>query len=162
MRKGACGQIQQWCVAALLDTSTHPVKGLTALIRALCSSVERTLRVLAQTAMPVPDSAILRVLRLLDASPRLTQRDMARELDVSLGKANYCLRALTAKGFVKVQNFRNSTNKRAYLYLLTPEGVAAKANLTRHFLARKREEYDALRLELERLQRESGDAVEVL
>ena len=111
--------------------------------------------------MPVPDSSILRVLRLLDASPRLTQRDMAREMGVSLGKANYCLRALIGKGFVKVQNFRNSTNKRAYLYLLTPDGVAAKANLTRDFLARKREEYDALRLEVERLQQESESAVEV-
>jgi EPS-associated MarR family transcriptional regulator len=105
--------------------------------------------------MLVPDSSILRVLRLLDASPRLTQRDIAREMGVSLGKANYCLRALVGKGFVKVQNFRNSTNKRGYLYLLTPEGAAAKASLTRDFLVRKREEYDALRLELERLQRES-------
>jgi EPS-associated MarR family transcriptional regulator len=86
---------------------------------------------------------------------------MARELGVSLGKTNYCLRALIGKGFVKAQNFRNSTNKRAYLYLLTPEGVAAKANLTRQFLARKREEYDALRIEVERLQRESEAAVEV-
>jgi EPS-associated MarR family transcriptional regulator len=111
--------------------------------------------------MLVPDSSILRVLRLLDASPRLTQREMARELGVSLGKANYCLRALLSKGFVKVQNFRNSANKRGYIYLLTPEGVAAKANLTRHFLARKREEYDALRLEVERLQKESETAVEV-
>jgi len=110
--------------------------------------------------MMVPDSSILRVLRLIDASPPLTQREMARELGVSLGKANYCLRELLGKGLVKVQNFRNSTNKRGYLYLLTPEGVAAKANLTRHFLARKQEEYDALRLEVERLQRES-DAVEV-
>ena len=110
--------------------------------------------------VPVPDSSILRVLRLLEASPRLTQREMARELGVSLGKANYCLRALIGKGFVKVQNFRNSTNRRPYFYLLTPEGVAAKARLTRHFLARKREEYDALRLELEGLQRESESAVE--
>jgi EPS-associated MarR family transcriptional regulator len=108
--------------------------------------------------MLVPDSSILRVLRLLDASPRLTQREMARELGVSLGKANYCLRALLGKGFVKVQNFRNNENKRAYLYLLTPEGVAAKASLTRDFLARKREEYDALRIEVERLQRESESA----
>lgn len=105
--------------------------------------------------MSVPDSAILRVLRLLDTSPRLTQREMAREMGVSLGKTNYCLRALLGKGFVKVQNFRNSTNKRGYAYLLTPEGVAAKAELTRHFLARKRDEYDALRLEIERLQQES-------
>ena len=111
--------------------------------------------------MLVPDSSLLRVLRLLDASPQLTQRDIAREMGVSLGKANYCLRALIGKGFVKVQNFRNSTNKRAYLYLLTPDGVTAKANLTRDFLARKRVEYDALRLEVERLQRESENAVEV-
>jgi EPS-associated MarR family transcriptional regulator len=109
--------------------------------------------------MLVPDSSILRVLRLIDASPRLTQREMSRELGVSLGKANYCLRALLSKGFVKVQNFRNSTNKRGYVYLLTPEGVAAKASLTRDFLVRKREEYDALRLEIERLQRESEKAV---
>lgn len=111
--------------------------------------------------MRVPDSSLLRVLRLLDASPRLTQRDVAREMGVSLGKANYCLRALIGKGFVKAQNFRNSTNKRAYLYLLTPDGVTAKANLTRDFLARKRAEYDALRLEVELLEQESDGAVEV-
>lgn len=107
--------------------------------------------------MPVPDSSILHVLRLLEASPALTQREMAREMGISLGKANYCLRALLGKGFVKVQNFRNSPNKRGYVYLLTPEGVAAKASLTRDFLARKIEEYDALKLEIERLQRESAD-----
>ena len=105
--------------------------------------------------MPVPDASILRVLRLLEASPELTQREMARELGMSLGKANYCLRALLGKGFVKIQNFRNNPNKRGYAYLLTPEGVAAKANLTRIFLARKQEEYDALRLEIEGLRRES-------
>jgi EPS-associated MarR family transcriptional regulator len=136
-------------------------EGLTPCICNLCSSVEQTFRAQARPAMLVPDYSILRVLRLLDASPRLTQREMARELGVSLGKANYCLRALLGKGFVKVQNFRKSTNKRGYVYLLTAEGVAAKANLTRHFLARKREEYDALRLEVERLQRESESAVEV-
>ena len=80
---------------------------------------------------------------------------MAREMGVSLGKANYCLRALLGKGFVKAQNFRNNPNKRGYVYFLTPEGLAAKASLTRHFLARKIEEYDALRIEIERLQRES-------
>ena len=111
--------------------------------------------------MPVPDSSILRVLRLLDGSPRITQREIAREMGVSLGKANYCLRALLGKGFVKVQNFRNSTNKRSYMYLLTPDGLVEKAVLTQRFLARKREEYDALRLEIERLQRESEATVEV-
>jgi EPS-associated MarR family transcriptional regulator len=85
---------------------------------------------------------------------------MAHELGMSLGKANYLLKALLGKGFVKIQNFRNSSNKRGYAYLLTPEGVTAKAELTRHFLARKIEEYDALRLEIERLRLESEGAVE--
>lgn len=111
--------------------------------------------------MTVSDTSTLRVLRLLEANPRLNQREMARELGVSLGKANYCLRALLGKGFVKAQNFRQSRNKLAYIYLLTPEGVAAKADLTRKFLARKREEYSALKLEIERLQLEceQNDAV---
>ncbi len=82
---------------------------------------------------------------------------MARELGMSVGKANYLLRALLAKGFVKIQNFRNSSNKRGYAYLLTPEGVAAKTELTRRFLAQKIEEYDALRLEIERLRGENDD-----
>jgi EPS-associated MarR family transcriptional regulator len=110
--------------------------------------------------MPVPDSSILRVLRLVDASPRLTQREMARELGVSLGKANYCVQALLKTGLVKVQNFRKSREKRGYVYLLTPKGVLAKADLTKRFLARKREEYEALRLEIERLQQESGSGTE--
>lgn len=106
---------------------------------------------------PTTDPSQLSVLRLLDESPSRTQREMAQELGMSLGKANYVLRALLGKGFVKIQNFRNSSKKRGYAYLLTPEGVAAKAELTRHFLARKMEEYDALRLEIERLQAESED-----
>ncbi len=76
-----------------------------------------------------------------------------------MGKANFVLRALLDKGLVKVHNFRNSENKRAYAYLLTSEGVAAKADLTRHFLARKVQEYDELRLEIEGLKAEcKGDA----
>jgi EPS-associated MarR family transcriptional regulator len=107
------------------------------------------------------DSSLLGVLRLLDARPSRSQREVAHELGMSLGKANYLLRALLGKGFVKVQNFRSSSNKRAYAYLLTPEGVAAKADLTRRFLARKIEEYDALRLEIERLRGESVAEIEV-
>lgn len=101
------------------------------------------------------DSSILGILRLLQRSPSRTQREMAHELGMSLGKANYVLQALLSRGFVKVQNFRNSSNKRAYAYLLTPAGVAAKAEITRRFLARKIEEYDALREEIERLRSES-------
>lgn len=85
---------------------------------------------------------------------------MANDLGMSLGKANYLLKALLEKGFVKVGNFRNSSNKRAYAYLLTPEGVAAKAEFTRYFLARKIEEYDSLRLEIDQLRAETDGAVE--
>jgi EPS-associated MarR family transcriptional regulator len=108
----------------------------------------------------VTDASLLGVLRLLVASPSRTQREMARELGMSLGTANYLLRALLGKGFLKIQNFHNSSNKRGYAYLLTPEGVAAKAELTRHFLARKIEEYEALRLEIEQLRGETEGAVE--
>ena len=83
---------------------------------------------------------------------------MAQELGMSLGKANYLLRALLSKGYVKVQNFRHSSNKRGYAYLITPEGMSAKAELTRHFLARKIEEYDTLRVEIERLRGETERA----
>jgi EPS-associated MarR family transcriptional regulator len=75
---------------------------------------------------------------------------------VSLGKINYCLRALIARGLVKAENFRQSSNRLAYVYLLTPDGIAAKAELTRRFLARRMAEYEALRREIEGLERESG------
>ena len=103
----------------------------------------------------VNDPTSLSVLRLLATSPHVSQREVASSVGVSLGKANYCLRALIAKGFVKAENYRKSSNKLAYLYLLTPAGVAAKADLTRQFLARKVKEYEVLRQEIEGLERES-------
>lgn len=98
------------------------------------------------------------MLRLLDAKQQLSQREVAASLGMSLGKVNYCLRALIAKGLVKVENYRNSDNKLAYFYLLTPSGITAKAELTRHFLARKVQEYDELRVEIEQLQEEHDRA----
>ena len=83
---------------------------------------------------------------------------MAASLGVSLGKANYCIRALIEKGFVKAENYRSSSNKLSYLYVLTPSGIAAKAELTRYFLARKVRDYEALRIEIEQLQKESEGA----
>lgn len=99
----------------------------------------------------------LGMLRLLKASPSRSQREMAQQLGMSVGKANYLLKALMDKGFLKVQNFRNSSSKRSYAYFLTPEGAAAKADLTKRFLARKIEEYEALRLEIERLSWENDE-----
>lgn len=101
------------------------------------------------------DSTTLNVLRLLAVSPRLSQREVASAVGVSVGKVNYCLRALIGKGLVKAKNYRKSSNRLAYLYLLTPAGVAAKADLTRRFLARKVKEYEALRQEIEELKSES-------
>lgn len=96
-----------------------------------------------------------RLMRLLQANPQLSQRDAARELGVSLGKINYCLRALIGKGWIKAGNFRNSQNKAAYMYLLTPRGLEQKASLTLEFLNVKLAEYEALRAEIEQMRREA-------
>src|SRR5690606_5368607 len=97
----------------------------------------------------------LKVLRLLESDPGLSQRDLSQALGISLGKTNYCMRALLDKGLIKMQNFRNSENKLGYAYLLTPAGIAAKADLTRSFLKIKMREYEALEREIEQLQREA-------
>ncbi len=95
-------------------------------------------------------------MRTLEKYPAQSQRDLASALGVSVGRVNYCLRALAAKGLVKVEHYRTSTNRLAYLYLLTPAGVAEKAVLTRRFLARKVAEYDQLQQEIDILAREAG------
>ncbi len=95
-----------------------------------------------------------RVLRLLQESPDLTQRQIAEALGISLGGANYCLRALVNKGLVKIKNFRSSNNKIGYAYLLTPKGISEKTTLTTHFLKRKMGEYEALKDEIESLKKE--------
>ena len=97
----------------------------------------------------------LQVLRLLESNPQLSQRELAAALGVSLGKTNFCLRALLDKGRVKVQNFQNNKQKLAYAYLLTPAGIAEKSALTKRFLTRKLEEYELLRAEIELLVRET-------
>ena len=96
----------------------------------------------------------LKVMRLLVDNPSLSQRELADALGVSLGKTNYCLKALMNRGLVKVQNFRNNQNKLAYAYLLTPLGIAEKASLTTQFLRRKVAEYEGLNREIEQLRRE--------
>ena len=87
-------------------------------------------------------------MRLLDENPDLTQRELAEKLGVSVGGLNYCLKALTEKGLVKMQNFANSKNKFGYMYVLTPSGIAEKTRLASAFLKRKMEEYEALKAEI--------------
>ena len=102
------------------------------------------------------DELRLRVLRALEANPELSQRQLAAELGVSLGGVNYALKALVERGFVKADNFRKSGTKAAYLYVLTPKGIAEKSSLTTAFLGRKLKEYEVLRQEIETLKGEVG------
>ena len=106
--------------------------------------------------MPILDeSARYHLLKKLGADPTLSQRDLARELGFSVGKVNYCLRALLDKGYVKATNFTNSKNKSGYLYKLTPAGITAKAMATKRFLELKQLEYEQLASEIEELRREA-------
>ncbi|MDP3187544.1 MarR family EPS-associated transcriptional regulator [Limnobacter sp.] len=102
-----------------------------------------------------------RVMRMLEENPDLTQRELAEKLGVSVGGLNYCLKALTEKGLVKMQNFASSKNKFGYVYVLTPRGIAEKAKLTGNFLKRKMEEYEALKAEIEALKLEAADGINV-
>jgi EPS-associated MarR family transcriptional regulator len=95
-----------------------------------------------------------KLMRLLEAHPEMSQRRVAQELGVSLGKVNYCLQALVQKGWVKAANFKNSQQKAAYIYLLTPRGLREKGSLTLQFLAIKTREYEALRNEILQMKRE--------
>ena len=95
-----------------------------------------------------------RLLKLLQERPQIGQREMAREMGISLGKANYCLRALIDRGFVKAANFTANPNKKQYAYLLTPQGIEEKAQVTASFLQRKLAEFETIRHEIEQLQLE--------
>lgn len=95
------------------------------------------------------------LLKTLEDNPSLSQRDMAKRLGISLGKVNFCLNALVEKGWVKINNFRNSDNKLAYAYVLTPRGIEMRARMTVHFLQYKVQEYERLKAEIEELRREA-------
>jgi EPS-associated MarR family transcriptional regulator len=106
--------------------------------------------------MLVSDEVRYRILKLLEANPTLSQREVARELGMSLGRANYCLQSLISKGWIKVANFKNSRNKAAYMYLLTPRGIERRAQVPVRFLKRKTREYEELRAEIERLRADAA------
>jgi EPS-associated MarR family transcriptional regulator len=114
----------------------------------ICSTVERITRHM------ISDEYRYKILKAVQAEPQISQRDLARTLGISLGKANYCLNALIEKGLIKANNFKNSRNKKAYMYLLTRRGIAEKTRATLRFLRRKTDEYEALQREIEILKRE--------
>ena len=94
----------------------------------------------------------LEILRNLEENPNLTQRQMAKEIGMSLGKTNYLIKALLNKGLLMINNFKTSDNKLRYLYILTPKGLEVRRKLTVLFLQRKSEEFDKLKKEMERIQ----------
>lgn len=93
----------------------------------------------------------LDLLRKLELNPQRTQRELSQEMGISLGKVNYCIQKLTAKGWVKLSNFSRSSNKIGYMYLLTPKGIEQKARLTSSFLKTKLEEFEILKDEITQL-----------
>jgi len=110
----------------------------------------------ASLLFPMNDDIRYHLLRQIQKNPKITQRELASEAGISLGKANYCLRALMEKGLVKADNFRSSPKKLRYLYKLTPKGLEEKARVTYSFLKRKQREYENLKEEIERLRQEVG------
>lgn len=114
----------------------------------MCSMGERT------HSPPVSEEVQYLLLKSLSGQPGASQRQLARVVGVSVGKLNYCLRSLIAKGLVKARNFKNSENKSAYAYVLTPRGIEEKWKTTQAFLLRKVAEYQVLRAEIERLSAE--------
>lgn len=100
------------------------------------------------------DEIRYKIFKLVEAKPEISQRELAKELGISLGKANYCLNALINKGLIKVSNFRSSKNKKAYMYLLTPKGLDEKVSVAMRFLKLKVEEYEIIRKEIVQIRRE--------
>jgi EPS-associated MarR family transcriptional regulator len=96
-----------------------------------------------------------KILKRLEANPEISQRELAGDLGISLGRVNYCVQALIEKGLVKAKNFRNSKNKAGYAYLLTPKGIEEKARITVQFLKIKIAEHEALTNEIKGLREEA-------
>tara|TARA_B100001059_G_C17807181_1_gene569942 strand:- start:845 stop:1150 length:306 start_codon:yes stop_codon:yes gene_type:complete len=95
------------------------------------------------------DNDQFQVLRKIQKKPSSSQRELAKDLGISLGKLNYCIKALKNKGLIKINNFRKNPDKMKYLYILTPKGVSIKMNLTVNFMKKKMQEYDELKRELD-------------
>jgi len=138
--------------------------GLSLAVRlaVACQGVLLPVKVNNNGGSCVSEERQLKVLKVLELHPDISQRKLAAELDVSLGAANYCLKALVEKGWVKLENFQKNPKKLGYLYLLTPMGFAAKSTLTARFLKRKLKEYEALKVEIEELQSQMDAGLEDL
>jgi len=121
-----------------------------------CSSVERTIG-----TVRLKDEITYKLLKLIEDEPNLSQREIAQKMGVSLGKTNYCLKALIDKGFIKLQNFYKNKKKSAYIYFLTPRGIEEKAAVTYRFLHKKLKEYESIKQEIESLKVEADELKDI-
>lgn len=103
----------------------------------------------------ISDEHRYKIFKLVEYNPKISQRQLAHELGISLGKTNYCLKALVEIGLLKASNFRNSKNKLAYAYKLTPKGIEERANVTLRFLKKKITEYEQLQKDISMLRQEA-------
>jgi len=108
-------------------------------------------------ALSARESVEFELLYLLEKEPVLSQRELAERLGISIGRVNYCLKALAEKGAVKIKNFRTSKTKLRYAYVLTPKGIAKRVGLTQRFLARKLDEFERLKAQIEVLREDLLD-----
>ena len=99
-----------------------------------------------------------KLINLVEQQPDISQRELAKEMGISLGKTNYCLKALMDKGWLKARNFKNSNNKIAYAYVLTPRGLSEKSKITARFLKRKLHEYEMLKSEIKQLRQDVSES----
>jgi EPS-associated MarR family transcriptional regulator len=118
---------------------------------------------ISEFIMSIPENTslekeeLLQVLREIKNNPEMTQRELSTKLGISLGKVNFLMKALIRQGLIKAHNFKNSNNKNAYLYYLTPSGIEVKARTTYFFLKRKMQEYEQLETEIRLLREEAGE-----
>jgi len=103
------------------------------------------------------DEITYKLLKLIEEAPQMSQREIAKKMGVSLGKVNYCLKAMIDKGFIKVRNFYKNKSKSAYVYFLTPNGLEEKAKVTYRFLHRKMNEFENIKSEIRRLKQENAN-----
>lgn len=135
-----------------------PILGLTrrSYVRSLLW-LEPSFRTPFFLVFSMDDALRHKLLRILEENPEVNQREISEILGISLGKVNYCLKALMDKGWIKAKNFKNSKNKLAYAYFLTPMGIEEKARITVRYLKVKMQEYEEIRKEIEELKKEVGE-----
>jgi EPS-associated MarR family transcriptional regulator len=107
--------------------------------------------------LTLQDEISYKLLKIIEEEPHLSQREIAARMGVSLGKANYCLKSLIDKGYIKARNFYNNNHKVGYIYMLTPSGVEEKVSVTYRFLKRKMREYEDIKAEIESLKAETDE-----